>query len=107
MIKNLIWFFWLGGVIIYSFKKIFLAVLIVFLLFSITSVSASDSDDLKDKDKLLTLCRNANLTKNATDRMILKYIEGKSYREIAEMECVDIQTIKISINRSRNKIFKN
>lgn len=63
-------------------------------------------DYLKDKDKLLTLCRNAHLTKKATDRMILKYIEGKSYKEIADMECVDIQTIKISINRSRNKIFK-
>lgn len=89
----------------------------LFIIFAISLVNcllefeirnfASNSDDLKNKDKLLTLCRNANLTKNATDRMILKYIEGKSYKEIAELECVDIQTIKISINRSRNKIFKN
>lgn len=64
-------------------------------------------DDLRDKEKLITLCRNANLTKNATDRMIMKYIEGKTYKEIANLECVDIQTIKISINRSRNKIFKS
>ena len=53
MIKNLIWFFWLGGVIIYSFKKIFLAVLIVFLLFSITSVSASDSDDFNVQEDII------------------------------------------------------
>ena len=64
-------------------------------------------DDLRDKEKLLTLCKNANLTKNATDRMILKYVDGKSYKEIADLECVDVQTIKMSINRSRNKIFKN
>lgn len=65
------------------------------------------TDDLRNKEKLITLCNKAHLTKNATDRMVMKYIEGKTYKEIAEMECVDIQTIKISINRSRNKIFKN
>ena len=65
------------------------------------------TSDFKDKEKLLTLCSNANLSKNATDRMILKYVEGKSYREIADLECVDIETIKKSINRSRNKILKN
>lgn len=58
----------------------------LFIIFAISLVNcllefgirnfASNSHDLKDKDKLLTLCRNANLTKNATDRMILKYIEG-------------------------------
>ena len=62
---------------------------------------------LHDKDKLLSLCNRANLTKSATDRMILKYIDGKTYQEIADAECVDIDTIKKSINRSRNKIFRN
>ena len=65
------------------------------------------TDDLKDKGKLENLCRKAHLTKNATDRMIMKYVEGKTYQEIADLECVDIQTIKISINRSRKKIFKD
>lgn len=65
------------------------------------------ADVLHDKDKLLYLCQKANLTKNATDRMIMKYIENLSYQEIADKECVDIDTIKKSINRSRKKIFKN
>lgn len=65
------------------------------------------TDYLKDEEKLITLCRNAGLTQNATNRMILKYVKGKTYKEIADIECVDIQTIKISINRSRKKIFKS
>ena len=65
------------------------------------------TDVLHDKDKLLFLCQKANLTQNATDRMMMKYIENLSYQEIADKECVDIGTIKKSINRSRKKIFKN
>ncbi len=61
---------------------------------------------LKDKDKLLELCNRSNLTANATNRMILKYIENKTCQEIADIECVDVDTIKKSINRSRKKIFK-
>lgn len=62
---------------------------------------------LKDKETLLRLCTKANLTENAKNRMVMKYIDGKTYREIADLECVDIETIKKSINRSRNKILKN
>ena len=51
--------------------------------------------------------KKAKLSRNATDRMILKYIDNKTYQEIADLECVDLQTIKISINRSRKKIFKD
>ena len=64
------------------------------------------NEDLKDKDKLKFLCTKAHLTQNATNRMMMKYIENKTYQEIADLECVDIQTIKISINRSRKKILK-
>lgn len=64
-------------------------------------------EDLKDEKRLLELCANANLSKNATDRMLLKYIKNKSYQEIANLECVDIDTIKKSINRSRKKILKD
>lgn len=61
---------------------------------------------LKDADKLNTLCRNANLTELATNRMILKYIKGMSYQEIADLECVDVESVKKSINRSRKKILR-
>jgi len=64
-------------------------------------------DSLKDKDTLLLLCNKACLTKNATDRMIMKYIDNRTYQEIADIENVDIDTIKKSINRSRKKIFRN
>lgn len=65
------------------------------------------ADMIHDRDKLLVLCQKANLTQNATNRMVMKYINNKTYQEIADIECVDVETIKKSINRSRNKIFKN
>lgn len=64
-------------------------------------------DVLRNKDKLLYLCKKAKLTQNSTDRMVKKYIENKTYEQIADEECVDIESIKKSISRSRNKIFKN
>lgn len=85
---------------------IFLIALLNCLLeFSIESITIKQ-EDLRNREKLIILCKKAKLTKNATDRMVMKYIDGKTYQEIADLECVDLQTIKMSINRSRNKIFK-
>ena len=63
-------------------------------------------DVLKDKDKLLMLCEKAKLSNNATQRMVMRFIENKSYEEIADIECVDVESIKKSISRSKKKIFK-
>lgn len=59
---------------------------------------------LSDLETLSKLCSEAKLTDNATKRMIMKYVEKKTYREIADIECVDEETIKQSIKRSRKKI---
>jgi DNA-directed RNA polymerase specialized sigma24 family protein len=59
---------------------------------------------LKDKVKLLEACKNANLTKEATNRLILKYIDGLKAKEIAELENVEELTISQSIRRSRRKL---
>lgn len=59
---------------------------------------------LSDIETLNNLCKEANLSPNATKRMIMKYVEHKTYKEIAELEFVDEETIKKSINRSRKKI---
>ncbi len=85
---------------------IFIITLINCLLELILEMNITKYAVLKDKDKLLELCLKANLSKNATDRMILKYIDGKTYQEIADIECVDIDAIRKSIARSRKKIFK-
>lgn len=61
---------------------------------------------LKDKEVLMGLCSKANLSQSATNRMILRYIENKTYEEIADLECVDVDSIKRSISRSKAKIFK-
>lgn len=89
----------------------------LFIIFLITLLNAIlefsleifliKEDDLKNESKLLLLCKKAKLSKNATDRMVMKYIKNMTYQEIADLECVDLQTIKISINRSRKKIFKD
>lgn len=57
-----------------------------------------------EKEKLISLCEKANLTAAATNRMIKKYVEHKTYQEIAVEEYVDINAIKLSINRSRKRL---
>lgn len=59
---------------------------------------------LKDKVKLLEACKNANLTNLATNRLVLKYIDGLKVREIADLENVEEITILQSIRRSRRKL---
>ena len=50
------------------------------------------------------MCKEANLTKLATQRLIMKYIENKSIKEIADIEGVEEGTISMSLMRSRNKL---
>ena len=92
------------------YANLFIIFLITFLNcileFSLERIFVKQ-DCFKDKDTLLELCNQAGLSKNATQRMIMKYIENKTYQEIAKLEFTDIDTIKKSINRSRKKIFKN
>ena len=64
-------------------------------------------DCLRNKEKLLELCKRAKLSKIATNRMVLKYIEHKTYAEIAEIDSVEVESIKMSIVRSRKRIFKD
>ena len=59
---------------------------------------------LKDLDTLKKICKEANLTKIATQRLIMRYIEKKSIIEIANIEYVDEETIKKSIQRSKKKL---
>lgn len=60
----------------------------------------------KDKELLLKACKRANLTILATNRLIAKYIDNKTYQEIAFEEKLDCDTIKKSISRSKKKIEK-
>ena len=69
-------------------------------------ISNINSNDFKNKENLLFLCKKANLSELATKRMLMKYVENKTYQEIANLEYVEVDTIKKSINRSRNKILK-
>ena len=59
---------------------------------------------LKDNVKLLEACKNANLTNLATNRLVLKYIDGLKVKEIADLENVEEITILQSIRRSRRKL---
>lgn len=61
-------------------------------------------DKLSDLDELLILCKEANLTEVATNRMIMKYVKKKTYAQIAQLEFVEVETIKQSIIRSRKKL---
>lgn len=59
---------------------------------------------LKDKETLLKLCKEANLSSNATQRLIWKYVENKTIKEIASIEFVNEETIEQSIRRSKRKL---
>lgn len=59
---------------------------------------------LKDEDTLRMLCEEAKLTEESTHRLILRYVYGKKVIEIAEIECVEVDTIKKSISRSLKKL---
>ena len=61
-------------------------------------------NDLRDKDRLIEICKIAHLSKLSTNRLILRYIENKSIKEIADIEGVEEGTISISLMRSRNKL---
>lgn len=59
---------------------------------------------LRNKDTLLILCAEANLTQEATNRMVMRYIDKLKVREIASIEYVEEKTIKESLRRSKRKM---
>ena len=59
---------------------------------------------LSDEDKLIDLCKLHNISYQAMNRLILKYIKHKSYKEIASIEGVEVETIKQSLYRTKKKL---
>ena len=92
------------------YSNLFIIFLIAFINclieFAICSITIT-VDKLRDKDTLLKLYNEAHLTPNATSRMVMRYIDNITIQEIAVIECVDIDTIKKSIKRSKQKILKD
>lgn len=60
---------------------------------------------LRNLEDLKILCQEAELSDIATNRMILHFVERKSYQEIADIEFVDSESVRKSILRSKKKIF--
>lgn len=56
---------------------------------------------LKDKSRLLAICEEHKISSEATNRLVLHYIDNKTINEIASAECVNPETIKQSIRRSK------
>lgn len=59
---------------------------------------------LKDKDKLIQMCKEVGVKDDMIQRMIWKYVDGKTYEEIASIERVEMETVKQSIRRTRKKL---
>lgn len=57
-----------------------------------------------DKNELLEICKKCNFTKLATRRMVMHYIEEKTYSEIACIDCVEYLSIKNEFMRYKRKI---
>jgi len=57
-----------------------------------------NEDDLRNK------CKQAHLTKLATERIVQHYAHYYTAEELALMEHVEVDTIKQSLKRSRRKL---
>lgn len=63
-----------------------------------------NSSNLADLDYLTNICNEAGLSELSTNRMIMRYVEKKTYKEIAQIEFVDEESIRKSIKRSKKKL---
>jgi DNA-directed RNA polymerase specialized sigma24 family protein len=59
-----------------------------------------------DEVELRTNCVNAGISQQATDRLVQHYCYDRTAKEIASVEFVEVDTIKVSIKRSRRKLKK-
>lgn len=55
-------------------------------------------------DELILYCKDRNLNELETKRLELRYVHSKTYKEIADIEKVEIGTIKVFFQRLRQKI---
>ena len=55
---------------------------------------------------LTSACEKAGLSYQTTQRLVKRYIDHMSIKEIAQEECVEEQAIKMTINRAKKKIEK-
>lgn len=58
------------------------------------------------KDKLLRKCRKRGLSQLLTERLVMHYVERKTYREIAYIEKINEDSVRKSIVRARNILKK-
>ena len=49
-------------------------------------------------------CSKARISQSATERLVKHYCYYKTAKEIADSEFVEVDTIKVSIKRSRRKL---
>jgi uncharacterized membrane protein (UPF0182 family) len=59
---------------------------------------------LQNKETLIQLCKDNNVSDLAMQRLIDHYVNGKTFIEIASQECVEEMTIKQSIRRTKRKL---
>lgn len=59
---------------------------------------------LKSREFILAKGEEVGLTDNAIKRLILRYVDGKSVQEIADLEFTNVESIKQSIRRSKRKL---
>lgn len=62
---------------------------------------------LEDIETLIPLCKEAKLTPLATNRMVMRYVEKKTLKEIASIECVEEESIRKEFKRYRKKLKLN
>ena len=59
-----------------------------------------------DETVLRENCSRSRISQSATDRLVKHYCYNKTAKEIADSEFVEVDTIKVSIKRSRRKLNK-
>ena len=59
---------------------------------------------LSNKNHVIGICKEYNISEAATNRLILHYVDNKTISEIASIECVEEHTIKQSLRRTKRKL---
>ena len=57
-----------------------------------------------DEQVLKDNCSKAGISQQATERLVQHYCYNKTSKQIASVEFVEVDTIKVSLKRSRRKL---
>ena len=79
-------------------------IFIIALISSLLQTYYEQHSNIHNKEHLLSRGREVGLSKTSIQRLIYRYVDNMSLQEIADKECLEIESIKQSLRRSKLKL---